>query len=438
MAATPAYDCIIVGGGISGLYAAQHLCQKYPTWRIAVAERQKGLGGRTYSYSPPDFPGIHWEMGAGRVQKGHSKLMKLIKEQGLHWVPISKEISQKAGPKAPIKSDIFKSFVIPFQIQPLLSLPDDVLANSTVEELLVKVIGRERADRQLSEFPQRAEVTTLRADLALANFLGGGEMGSHEGFGVLAEGFSELVARLRKDLEALGVTFLVRHRLIDLKPVAETSATDLEFLQGRERPSEAHGRITLRAKKACVLALHRDAVAELTPFRRWATLKLLKTQPLLRTQMVFPTENGKSWFSDLSRVVTPERPRQILPMNPRKGVLMSSYTDADDTHDYVKILNQKGDKALSQTILTDLRSLFPEKDIPKPLFFKAHAWETGCTQWLPGDQDPEAESLKAVHPLPSEFPGVYLCGESWSMRQAWVEGALEHTSEMLRVLEKKY
>ena len=79
------YDIIIVGGGIAGLYSALELRKKYPSYSIAVAERYKGLGGRTYSYSPPGFPGVTWEMGAGRVHKDHKMTMKLLKEYGKQW-----------------------------------------------------------------------------------------------------------------------------------------------------------------------------------------------------------------------------------------------------------------------------------------------------------------------------------------------------------------
>jgi hypothetical protein len=72
--------------------------------------------------------------------------------------------------------------------------------------------------------------------------------------------------------------------------------------------------------------------------------------------------------------------------------------------------------------------------IPDPLFFKSHPWKTGATYWIPGDYSPVLESKKAVHPFPAKFPGVWLCGESWSLRQAWVEGALEHAEEMLKKL----
>jgi hypothetical protein len=37
-----------------------------------------------------------------------------------------------------------------------------------------------------------------------------------------------------------------------------------------------------------------------------------------------------------------------------------------------------------------------------------------------------------MKPLPLRFPDVYLCGESYSMHQAWIEGALQHAEDMLK------
>ena len=111
---------------------------------------------------------------------------------------------------------------------------------------------------------------------------------------------------------------------------------------------------------------------------------------------------------------------------------MISYTDGDDTGSYVRTQEKGGDKALEKLVLKDVRRLFPEKRIPNPEFFRSHPWKTGCTYWLPGLYDPEKVSEESCNPLPSVLPNVYLCGESWSMRQAWVEGALEQALLMLR------
>lgn len=426
------YDCIIVGAGISGLYSARELAKSHPTWRIAIAERYKGLGGRTYSYSPPEVKGVQWEMGAGRVRDDHVLVLDLLKEYGLTWVPISDAITFKRSGVAALEANIFESVFVPTMFQPLAWLNPATLATHTIEELLMKIYGKERTDEALSEFPYRAEVNTLRADLALHAFLGG-EMSSHRGYGVVKEGFSELVKRMREDVEARGVIVLNRHRLVGLESQGE--ATDLTFEFGYEGEGKAHGKITLRAEKCVVLALHRDAIAELAEFDGWPVLNMLKTQPLLRTYAVFPTKGG-AWFADLPRVVTPERPRYILPMDASCGTIMISYTDGDDTTEYMNIQRKGGDKALEKVILKDVRALFPDRKIPDPIVFKSHGWETGCTYWLPGLYNPESVARKALHPLP-QFPRVWLCGESWSLKQAWVEGALECAEEMLSAIEKK-
>ena len=98
----------------------------------------------------------------------------------------------------------------------------------------------------------------------------------------------------------------------------------------------------------------------------------------------------------------------------------------------MRILDTKGEKALGKFILNDLRKLFPERKIPDYLFFKSHPWTYGCTYWTPGKYDVPSESKKAHHPDPERFPSVYLCGESFSLRQAWMEGAIEHAEALLK------
>jgi hypothetical protein len=424
------YDCIVVGAGISGLYATRELLKKHPTWRIALCERYKGFGGRTYSYWVPGVKDTHWEMGAGRIHKDHTLLMGLLKDYGLHWVPIGEKIDYKAGPNAPLEPNLFETVIVPTMLGPLTSLSKDLLAKHTIEELMVKVYGTAATTSALAQFPYRAEVNTLRADLALDGFLGGGEMSSHKGYGVLAEGFSELVSRMKAEIQERGGFCLPRHQLLSLKK-GPGSATDLTFKFGYPEKDEPHGTIQLRAEKCVVLALHRDAVAELPEFQGWKPLRLLKTQPLLRCYAIF---RDASWFSGLGRVVSPELPRYILPMDPKKGTIMISYTDGDDTQTYMKIQEKSGDKALEKVVMKDVRRLFPEKRIPNPEFFRSHPWKTGCTYWLPGLYNPEKVSEESCHPLPSKLPNVYLCGESWSMRQAWVEGSLEQTKMCLGLL----
>jgi hypothetical protein len=145
--------------------------------------------------------------------------------------------------------------------------------------------------------------------------------------------------------------------------------------------------------------------------------------PLLRTYAVFPTP---AWFKDMPRTITNSPLRHIIPINPNKGTIMISYTDGNDTTKWSKILERAGEAALCMEIMKSSRQLF-KKNIPNPLFFKAHCWKNGCSYWLPGLYSTEEESKRIMNP----FPDIYVCGESYSLHQAWIEGALQHAEDML-------
>jgi monoamine oxidase len=93
-------------------------------------------------------------------------------------------------------------------------------------------------------------------------------------------------------------------------------------------------------------------------------------------------------------------------------------------------MDTKGEEALGKFIMEELGKMFPDRDIPPYTLFKAHPWYSGCTYWTPGSYDPVIMSKDAMHPDTS-MPSVYVCGESFSLKQAWMEGALEHASDML-------
>ena len=115
---------------------------------------------------------------------------------------------------------------------------------------------------------------------------------------------------------------------------------------------------------------------------------------------------------------------------------MVSYTDADDASRMISYLDSRGEKALGSFILRDLRAMFPDRKIPEYTFFKSHPWTHGCTYWTPGDYNVKEESIRAHHPDPEKLPSVYVCGESFSLRQAWMEGAIEHAEELLQLFFK--
>jgi len=399
--AKPAYDCIIVGGGISGLHAALELQKKHSSWSIAILEKYEGLGGRAFTYHNH---GMHWEAGAGRICECQYKIIGLVHKYGLHLSKIPKEKS------------IFNSVNIPFYIEPLQMLPQDLLEKHTLFELLQNIYGA-KAKEIVEPFPYWAEVYSLRADLALKAFLHS-ELSHDHDFFVINEGFSAVVKNMRAEFEKKGGEVLVK-MVVEGVEKGEGSSTDLQVAFDKNK-------IKLRANKVCLMALDVDSVRKIDGLSDLPVLKKLKTSPLLRIYAIFP----KPWV--LGRVVTGERIRYIIPIQPEKGVVMISYTDGDDTKAYAKLIGD--DLTLKKAVMADVHSLFPDEKIADPTFIKAHYWPSGCTYWQPGHYDPYKESEAACQPLAS-LPGLYMCGESFSTRQTWVEGALDHTDKCLAKIE---
>jgi hypothetical protein len=396
------YDCLIVGAGISGIFTAREILKKHPEWNVALAEAYKTLGGRTFSYT---YKKNTWEGGAGRISKDHKHLLGLIKEYKLNLIPIGSETRYKTDGAGHISLNTFDDFSKTYLL-PMTYLSKEVLAKHTIESLSKLMYGLSATRRLFEFFPYRGEINTLRADLALKTFLTG-EMSSHSGYFVIKEGFSELVLRMKKDIVGRGCKILTSHRLLNLRKIGDSVEC---FFEGKSICTER-----------VILAIDCNSLAKIPVFRKWDVLSYLKTQPLFRIYGVF----NKAWFPPGAPIVTPGPLRYIIPVSEK--VIMVSYTDAEDTQAFHRIQRAGGDEALQKVIMKELRKLFPDIEIPEPVHFKSHYWHTGATYWLPGNYVPETVSSKSIRPLPLTLPKVWLTGESTSMRQAWVEGALEQS-----------
>jgi hypothetical protein len=71
---------------------------------------------------------------------------------------------------------------------------------------------------------------------------------------------------------------------------------------------------------------------------------------------------------------------------------------------------------LRNELLSNIRSMFPNKHIPEPLWIDSRYWKEGATYWRPGSQPYRNRK-------DSSF---YIAGEMNSrFHTAWIEGALE-------------
>jgi hypothetical protein len=111
---------------------------------------------------------------------------------------------------------------------------------------------------------------------------------------------------------------------------------------------------------------------------------------------------------------------------------MISYTDGKDAKFWFKQGEGKsGEENVKDLVMTEIRRLFPDRTVPDPIFFKQHPWFDGCTYWLPGEYNVEEESNKSLRPLPSTIPNLFMTGESFAVKQCWIESAITQSDKLL-------
>jgi monoamine oxidase len=400
---------------MAGLYLATELVRKSKR-KVVVVEKYKELGGRASTFHQEvDGKKLQWEAGAGRISEHHHIVRELMRRYKLTWVPIGGDTQYIEGYGDKPVPHAFESGMPSF-LYPLAGLPAEELATHTLRELLVKVHGA-RADEYCVQYPYRGELDTLRADIGLKMFQH--EFSLSEKYAICGEGLSAIVEGLRKEFEAKGGKILLEHTCAAVEQVRRGPVKITCMAAGEP--------VTLEAKH-CVLAVPVTALKEIRPFDKWRPADHVAMKPLLRFYGVF---SGDPWTN--GRVVTATPIRYMIPGNPAIGSVQMSYTDSQDAESWKAKLDRVGEKAVGEEILGELRRLVAPT-IPPPSFVKAHYWEHGVSYWLPGTYDPREESRKAYRPL-KDMPSVHLCGESFSMRQGWIEGALEHAAGLLRLLE---
>jgi hypothetical protein len=43
----------------------------------------------------------------------------------------------------------------------------------------------------------------------------------------------------------------------------------------------------------------------------------------------------------------------------------------------------------------------------------------------------EDESRQSLHPLPGQMPNLFMCGESFAVKQCWMESALDQADDLM-------
>jgi protoporphyrinogen oxidase len=396
-------NTIIIGGGIAGLTIAEQLAKRGET--PLLLEKYPHFGGRIATYREKD---LQYEIGAGRINTQHERVNTLVKRFDLHTYPISTD-------------SLFEHEPNPFQelFQPIRTVLSTAhtLGSTTIAEMIP-----DEFRSILTMYPYWAEMNLMRADRALTEFLPDHNMGIKAKYYGIKEGLDTLTTKLASAAKDAGADLRNSYRVHDIRRIGETL---FEITGDYGKKADAKP-FRIQAHRV-IIATCRCSLSNFSVLKKLPLLTQLQTSSLIRIYAVYPKNaDGKVWFHDLPKTVTASKLRHVIPINPTSGLIMISYTDGDDT----KYWHTLEGTELQAAIQKEVKQLFPAKTIPEPTYLKKHDWPSGCTYWVPGDYDVETASRDAHNPSNN----LYVCGESVSTEQAWIEGALQSAETLMKLL----
>ncbi len=477
-------DIAIIGGGISGLYAALRLAAARPTQTVRLFEMGTHLGGRLHSFAFPQSSGLIGEMGAARFTQAHTHVTGLARTLDLVARPMPLDLPQARlslrGRNIPF--DHAGVDPLDYAIAPadqalsghtLRSVLAGIIAHDTIptpevwakQRLSIQVQGKALAQWQSTDLLSSARSPALRDflrdtaridaaglqgnALALGDFLFG-DAQAEGPFFTLAGGFQGLPRAIAAKLAGLGVAISTGERLVSLAiPGSKNGPFSLAF-------AGANGRRSQISAKTVILALPSAGLEAIPDFSAHSALALSRVTPVASAKALLLYKSP--WWSDLAipggRSLTDSPARQFVARGAEPQRLAA---EASGGFGLLETLSEAKDaetlRALATPAPADSAGFSlhaPDSPLaaslhqqacqtygvpaPAPLAVAFQDWSVapfggGLSAWAKG-ADPHSIAPTTLQPLKGR--ALYVTGDTWSTRQNTVEGALEQTEALLQ------
>ena len=396
MSNQPYYDIIIIGSGISGLYAAYNISTKYPDKSFIVLEKHKKqwIGGRSGNEM---FYGAEIVTGAGIGRKKKYKLLiQLLKD--LH-------IDYKDDPFTPNYSNLLnKDFDVNKKINELKrAYPSKSHEAETFQEFAKTVLG----EKDYKQFLIHLGYTDYKNEDVYEVLYNYGLEDNTTTWKALHIPWKELIFTL---CEKIGMSHV--------KP--STDVTGITKIQ--ENPSI----FLLKTAKGHSYTCNKVIVATtITSIRKLLPNKIyqnIEGQPFLRLYGKFSKKSIPIMQEYVKGyTIVPGPLQKIIPMS--KGVYMIAYSDNENAKLLKSHLENNHENRTFFCRLIE-KSLGIQKDSLELISIKDFYWPVGTHYYTPLDKslyESREEFIdKAQHPA----NGILVIGEVVSDDQGWTEGAL--------------
>jgi monoamine oxidase len=382
-------DVIIIGGGIAGLNCAHSL----PKHLNVLLFEKHDLGGRIYTHKDANMV---VEAGAARFNHNHVRLLKLLRHFNLDdkIIPLPTEDPVYIDTHNPSASyDDVKRV-----LKTVLSSSKKPSIHHTFLENAASIVSKGDISFLKKGFGYSAELTIMNARDAFHL------LKTYETpFFVLQGGLSQLIVQMTKNIkhvpeEVLDVTF--RDSVFHVVTATKTYTATV-----------------------CISTVQRPNLERFTLAKPLVSkLQCIKSTPLCRIYANAHIEK---------KIITDSDLKMIIPIS--KTVAMVSYTDSVYAEKWKKIKDEGGDKA----VVGKLRTLFRELDLEATMKnVNMFYWPYGVGYWGVG-----ADSKKLQRELvrPFKHAPFFICGENFSSaNQQWVEGALETSSNVVKLVKQLF
>lgn len=466
------YDCIVIGGGIGGLYVAYRFLKRFSGSRVLIIERGSSLGGRVFTYKD-DLMTV--DAGAGRFSEQHSVFIRLLKELGLYGkkrkngnsvahayidpkgerhimnsildydvVMGMKGMKGSKGSKEPFdivldgtldmlnKSSLPNVGLVARVLAVGYVTPKDKLIGMTFFDFAKTVLTSQEVDFLAGSFGYYSELVLMNAYDCMNLML---ELDPRHTFYSLGGGLSQVIDELEKRIRAMNGVFLMGReveRIRDLGTSDDSSFSSFAVsgVGPRGGDFEVFG-------KRVVCAVTKKDLARFSIFRPiMGMVSGILCAPLCRIYAKYPVEEVSSkevsskgvWFKGMPKYTVNNELRMIIPISEESGIIMIAYMDNKFAEYWKKIWNRGGEAAVNRRLKTLVFDALG-KEIPDAEEIRVFFWPCGVGYWGVG-ADSEVVSRDIIRPLGDKE--IYVCGENFSCKyQQWMEGALETGDRVL-------
>lgn len=396
---------IVIGGGISGLYAAYKLKEKNPNGQILVLEKQskKWAGGRTGNDM---FRGTKIVTGAGVGRKKKDLLLgKLLKELDIdvEEFKASNHYAETIEPKCSVK-ETFLELKAAYRSETI---------HRTFKEFATSILG----EKKYKHFVECSGYSDYENEDAYSTLFQYGFDDNYAEWTGLYVPWDKMVKTLMHKIGFSNILF--GHAVEKIKIVKdgfEVKTANKQF----------------EASKI-IVASTIDTVLKILPSQiDRALYKQIHGQPFLRTYGQF-SQSSKEILKKYvpGFTIVPGPIQKIIPMDVEGGVYMICYNDnksaillnnfSPDTKENCEFFARLLEKSIGA----------PENSL-RLLSIKGYYWPVGTHYYEP--LGPEFKTRKEfIRKAQNPHKNMFVVGEMISNNQGWVEGALDSVERILSV-----